>query len=197
MSLILRKSACLFSAPDSGNVQLTPREAEEFAALWAKDNARIAAFVRSLTPNFQQAEEILQRVAVTLVRKFDQYDRGRPFAAWAIGIARNEVLYFRRQWATRRHLFDDELLGQLAASYQRLAEQEDPAEMALPGCLEELAGRARHAVRLRYVSNLSSKRIAEDMHLSAGAVRMLLARARTRLRECIERKAMSQELRDG
>lgn len=163
------------------------RDTEEFAALWAKSHSTVAAFVRSLTPNSDQAEEVLQRVAVTLVRKFTDYDRQRSFSAWAIGIAKNEVLYFRRQRATDKHMFDDDLVSQVATSYQAIAE-EDPAKEVLAGCLEQVTGRARHALLLRYFNGLTSEKIAAEMQLSSGAVRMLLCRTRMALRECIERR---------
>jgi RNA polymerase sigma-70 factor (ECF subfamily) len=83
---------------------MQPHEAEQFAALWTAAQPTISAFIRTLIRDFQQADEVLQRVAVTLVRKFDQYDPSRPFGAWAIGVAKYEVLYFRRERATDKHL---------------------------------------------------------------------------------------------
>lgn len=172
------------------------RDTEEFAALWAKSHSTIAAFVRSLTPRADQAEEILQRVAVTLVRKFGDYDRERAFSAWAIGVAKNEVLYYRRQRATDKHMFNDDLVHQIATSYQAIAE-EDPAKEVLAGCLEQVRGRARHALWLRYYDGWSSDRIAAEMKLSSGAVRMLLCRTRSALRECIERQLNLERCRNG
>jgi RNA polymerase sigma-70 factor (ECF subfamily) len=170
---------------------VTPLETEQFAALWSKSCPTILAFIRAINPRSDQAEEILQRVAVTLVRRFADYDSTKPFTAWAIGIAKNELMYFRRQWATDKHLFDDQLLAQLATSFQRLSEDDNPAQAALTGCLEQLTGRARTAIHLRYSDDLSCLEIAAKMRLSSGAVRMLLYRARVLLRECIERKINS------
>jgi RNA polymerase sigma-70 factor (ECF subfamily) len=161
---------------------------ERFALLWVGVQPSLTAFIRSLLPDFQQAEEVLQRVAVTLVRKFDQYDPDRPFAAWAIGIAKFEVLYYRRERATDRHLFNDQLVERIALSYQRFAEEADPIREALEQCLARLNGRARKVVDLRYAKGLSSPDVAKKMRLSAGAVRMLLCRVRQTLRDCIEKR---------
>ncbi|QDU89081.1 RNA polymerase sigma factor [Pirellulimonas nuda] len=167
---------------------MNDHEAEEFAALWTRTSPMLNAFLRSLLHDAEQSEEVLQRVAVTLVRKFAEFDRSKPFAPWAIGVAKNEVLYFRRQWATDKLLFDDELVSQLATGFQRLAEEDGPDDTALSGCLELLNGRARTAVWLRYTRSFTAERIAKEMSLSAGAVRMLLCRTRKTLRECIERR---------
>jgi len=164
---------------------MTPKQAEEFAVLWAGAQSTLASFIRTLVPDMSQAEEVLQRVAVTLVRKFDQYDRARPFAAWGVGFAKYEVLYYRRERATDKHLFDDEFVEKIAMGYQRFAEDADPCREALDHCLKALRGRAKRAITLRYRQGLPSPEIAEKMRLSTGALRMLLCRVRQSLRQCI------------
>jgi RNA polymerase sigma-70 factor (ECF subfamily) len=161
-------------------------QTEQFAVLWVKSQSTIAAFIHSLMPDFHQAEEVLQRVAVTLVRKFDQYDAQRPFAAWAIGMAKYEVLYYRRERATDRHLFDDEIVDRIAISYQRFVDDADPFREALERCLDQVDGRSKQALQLRYAQGLKSAAVAREMRLSSGAVRMLLCRVRQLLRACIE-----------
>ena len=109
---------------------MQPEKAEQFAALWTAAQPTISAFIRTLIPDFQQADDVLQRVAVTLVRKYDQYDPSRPFGAWAIGVAKYEVLYFRRERATDKHLFGDVLVEQIASRYELFAEEVDPIREA-------------------------------------------------------------------
>jgi RNA polymerase sigma-70 factor (ECF subfamily) len=170
-----------------------PDRAEEFAALWTAAQPTIAGFIRTLVPDYFQADEVLQRVAVTLVRKYDQYDPQRPFAAWAIGVAKFEVLYFRRERATDKHLFGDDIVEQIAGRYEILAEDVDPVREGLRHCLEQLRGRSKRVIDLRYRRGLKSRAIAEEMALSSGAVRMLLCRVRETLRRCIENYIARQD----
>ena len=86
-----------------------------------------------------------------LVRKFDQYDPGRPFVAWAIGMAKYEVLKHRRRVATDKHVFADDLLEQVSQTYEEMAGQLDDRRQTLALCLGEVRGRARQALELRYV----------------------------------------------
>jgi RNA polymerase sigma-70 factor (ECF subfamily) len=172
---------------------MQPHQAEQFAALWTAAQPTIAAFIRTLLPDYQQADEVLQRVAVTLVRKFDQYDQARPFGAWAVGVAKYEVLYFRRERATDKHLFGDEIVEQIASRYELLAEEVDPVREALRLCLDQLKGRSKRVIELRYRRGMKSNAIAQEMTLSAGAVRMLLCRVRETLRRCIERRLAGQD----
>jgi RNA polymerase sigma-70 factor, ECF subfamily len=164
------------------------QQAEDFAARWTAAQPAIAAFVRSLVPDLTSAEEVLQRVAVALVRKYDRYDRSRPFVAWAIGVTKFEILYYRRQQATDKHIFDDELVEKVADAYQVMVERFNPMRDALSRCLDELDGRSRQVLDLRYADGMSTPQIAEEMKVTAGAVRMLLWRVRGALRQCIEEK---------
>jgi RNA polymerase sigma-70 factor, ECF subfamily len=171
---------------------MKPEQAEQFAALWTTAQPTIAAFIRMLITDYQQAEEVLQRVAVTLVRKFDQYDQSRPFGAWAVGVAKYEVLYYRRERATDKHLFGDEIIDHIASRYEVFAEDVDPVREALQQCIGQLKGRSHQVIELRYKKGMKSHSIADEMSLSAGAVRMLLCRVRETLRRCIERRVARQ-----
>lgn len=167
---------------------MTPQEAEELAALWTNAQSVVAAFIRTLMPSRnQESEELLQRTAVVLVRKFHQYDRQQPFVGWAIGVAKLEVLAYWRERASDRLVFDGTLVDQIADGYQKLAQDAPPVRDFVVQCVTQLDGRAREAIRLRYAEELKTPRIAEMLGMSHGAARTLLTRARTSLRLCIER----------
>ncbi len=187
-----RSGQTIAAATSSKATAMQPHQAEQFAALWTAAQPTITSFIRMLMPDYQQADEVLQRVAVTLVRKFDQYDQSRPFGAWAIGVAKFEVLYYRRERATDKHLFGNEVIDQIASRYELLVEDVDPVRVALRLCLDQLKGRSRDVIELRYARGLKSNSIAKEMTLSAGAVRMLLCRVRESLRRCIERRVARQ-----
>jgi RNA polymerase sigma-70 factor (ECF subfamily) len=165
---------------------------EQLAAEWTRAQRTVAAYLASTLGDFHEAEEVLARVAMAAVRKYDTYDASRPFAAWAIGIAKLEVLNYRRQVATDKHVFDDALLDQITESYQRQAQALGSHREALAECLKRVDGRARRALELRYTENLKPAAIAEQLMMSGGAVRMLLMRTRASLRDCIRSRLGTQ-----
>lgn len=172
---------------------MTPQEAEKLAALWTGVQPAIAAFIRTLVHRSDEVEEILQRTAVALVRKFHEFDRERSFVAWAIGVAKFEVLAYWREKSSDRHVFDNTLIEELAEGYRRVAEEQTPLREWLTQCVAELDGRAHEAIRLRYAKQMKTLEIAAAMSLSPGAARVLLTRARTSLRMCMEERLKQQK----
>ncbi|MCG8586463.1 MAG: sigma-70 family RNA polymerase sigma factor [Pirellulales bacterium] len=111
-----------------------------------------------------------------LVRKFDDYDDSQSFVAWALGVARLEVLKHRRKHATDKHIFSDEVVEKVEAAYVRLAEDDTDRRRALKSCLEESEPRDRELLRLRYSEDLTPAEIAPHWDMTPGALRVLLYR---------------------
>jgi RNA polymerase sigma-70 factor (ECF subfamily) len=164
----------------------SPISPEELAARWTQSQRRVEAFIVSLVVDFHQAADILQNVAMVVVRKREEFDPERPFLPWALQIAQLEVLKHRRTHARDRHVFSEELVEQLAAASGEVEGDLIERRRALFDCIQRVTGRGRQALLLRYVQGLKSSEVAERLGLAAGATRMLLLRVREALRTCIE-----------
>ncbi len=174
-------------AADASGLGPSQAAAEAFTRHWIRCQPNIAAYIRSLVPQMHDAEDLLQNVAVVMLRKFAQYDPERPFLHWALGIARNEALGHRRSHATQRLVRNADLAEVLADACEEVAPEMDERLGALSRCQENLQPRAREVLRLRYQDALSPPDIATRMKMSHGAVRVALTRARAALMACIER----------
>src|SRR5262245_25378219 len=75
---------------------------EQFTRLWTAAQPVVASYLGSLVPDFRDAQDLLQNVAIACLRKFAEYDSQRPFTTWALGMARLEVLNLRRTHARSR-----------------------------------------------------------------------------------------------
>ena len=168
-------------------------KSEQLASNWIAAQPTLTAFVGTLLPRPDDVAEVLQRVAVALVRKVDGYDPRLSFTAWAIGIAKFEVKAFRRERATGRvRLVDDELLDQIAARYQGLSERSGPVQDALAECLRRLEDRSRRLLEMRYADDAKPAEIARTLGVSSGAVRTALSKTRTALRNCVTRRLQAR-----
>jgi len=61
--------------------------------------------------------------------------------------------------------------------------------------LRSVKGRAGELLRLRYEESLKPNSISKRVGIAVVAVRVMLSRTRTALRECIERKLKLQKVR--
>src|SRR6266704_5974611 len=94
---------------------------EQFTRRWTEAQPIVAGYISAVVPDFQEAEDLLQDVAVILLRKFPEYDPQRPFVAWAIGIAKLEVHMARRRHARNLLSYKADLLERIGEAYEELA----------------------------------------------------------------------------
>jgi RNA polymerase sigma-70 factor, ECF subfamily len=166
-------------------------DVERLTVLWTAAQPAVAAFVRTLVPDSHQMQDVLQQVALVVVRRFVEYDPARPFSAWAIGIAKQKVLAYRRQRRSDRLVFDDAVVEQIAAIYERsLSHTISDRRDALDYCVERLQGRARNSIQLFYGQGLKTSEIAQQLDLGHDAVRKLLSRTRSILRDCVQQRLL-------
>ena len=158
---------------------------------------RLYAYILTILPNLADADDVLQETNSVLLRKRKEYTVGTEFGAWARRVAYFEVLALRkkRQRERGRLLFADQsLLDNLAQeAVDRFTTGDQGLLARLERCSEKLSPFHRQLIRFRYGSNILSEQIAEKLGRSAGAVRQLLYRIRTRLLKCVQDDAMPEE----
>lgn len=165
---------------------------ERFVQEWTKAQPVVSSYLYSMLGDFEAAEDLLQEVAVALWAKFATYDAARPFAAWALGAARLEVLRRRRKLARSFLVFQDDLVESLAETHAELAPELDARSGALRKCLSKVEGRAKELLRLRYEEGLKPAVVAERLGMEAGAARTALSRVRDLLEDCV-RQALARK----
>src|SRR4051794_33514348 len=85
-----------------------------FLRLYTAHEAAIRAFVRRLVPTRQDADDVMQEVAVVLWGKFGARPAEAPFRAWAFEVARIEVLGWRRDKGRDRLVLDEDVISLVA-----------------------------------------------------------------------------------
>ncbi len=124
-------------------------------------------------------------MAVVLWQKFDQFDGTRDFRKWAMGVARIEVLTFRRDRARDRHVFDDALVEMLADEAAAATERHDEQREALETCLQKLTTQQRSLVLRAYASGAKIADIAAERGQTPMSLYKVLHRIRQALQDCV------------
>lgn len=166
----------------------TPDHAERFTRLWTTAQPAVAGYLAALVSDFRDSQDLLQTVAVVALKKFGEFDPSRSFVGWTLGIARWEVLHYRRGRARSRLELDESMVESMTSVCEELSEEFERRARALHDCLRGLDGRSSEMLRLRYDEALTPAAMASRLGLSAVAVRVALSRIRSSLRKCIEGK---------
>lgn len=155
--------------------------------LYVVNERRIYGFIFALIHDWSATEDILQETAQILWSKFDTFELGTDFIAWALCIARYQVLDYRKRCKNTGQ-FDSELLEQLAQQAQgHIIADHDRRHEALKKCLQKLTKRDRHLVELRYQLGATVKSIADKLGWHTKSVYRSLQRIRMQLFRCIQR----------
>lgn len=161
--------------------------------LWTLALPAVAGFVASHVRDVSDRDDILQDTAVAVIDSFDRYNPGQPFVAWAVGIARNQVLLYFRRKNRERTVFDSQAMEALVLAFSEPL-FESPARLDFLGdCMQGLDEKSRELCRLRYELDMKPAYIAERLGTTANNVAKSLQRVRDRLRDCIERKTHALE----
>jgi RNA polymerase sigma-70 factor (ECF subfamily) len=158
---------------------------EHLARLWSQAEGTVQAFVFSAISEFQRAEDVVQEVALSVARRYNEYDPSRPFVAWALWLAKSHVVDHYRKRGRERRVFTDVVLDRIAAVMAKHQPQQSARQTALEHCLEKLPQKSRRLLDLRYADDRSAESIAEIIDSTAGSVRVKLLRIRDALADCI------------
>ena len=85
-----------------------PIDGEAFTRLLLQNQRRIAGLIFSLVPRGADADDVMQETCAVLWRKFGEFQTGTDFGAWALRIARFQVMsYYAHQKRMQARLSDE------------------------------------------------------------------------------------------
>lgn len=171
---------------------------DDFADMVATHQGRLFAYIYTLVQNMSDTEDIYQDTVLTLWRKFDQYELGTNFAAWARTTARFKVDHFYRARKRNPLQFDDGLLAELAETEAEFDAQDDAEtaqsyHRALLDCMKRLVAADRRLIGLCYSGANAIKNVAQREGRSPQSVCNSLKRIRGLLFDCINQSVDKDE----
>jgi RNA polymerase sigma-70 factor (ECF subfamily) len=156
--------------------------------LYSAHEARLRGYVQSLVPRWSDAEDITQRCTMILWKRFDHFEPGTNFFAWACQVVRFEVQKYRKNSARDKMVFSDAFTDAVDA---RTTSMQDTLQMRvafLQECVGKLPARHREVLRLRYDEQRSVGSIAKLLNRPIDGVYKVLSRIRLSLYVCISRR---------
>jgi len=158
---------------------------ERLTRLWIEAEPGVRAFVFASISSFTDAEDVVQKVALNVARRFDEYDAERSFLAWAIWLTKSRVIDHYRVSGREKLLFSEALMDGLAESLVTRQADQSARAAAMEQCIEKLPDKSRLMLKLKYEEDASASEIAEVTQSTAASVRVMLHKVRNLLADCI------------
>ena len=166
-------------------------DSDAFALLYKEYYAPIYRYVHLRTKNRQQTEDLTQDIFLKIYRTIGSID---PQATSPIGyfyaIARNTLIDYWRKKSTGASTSDDELMMQIADESPGALEISSLKEQSslLYECLDELTDEQREVISLRFIQELSTAEIAEQLGKKETAIRQMQVRGLRTLTKIFKQK---------
>jgi len=176
---------------------LEDKDEEGFNEIVNRYDNKIYGLALKITHNNYDAEEVLQEVFLTILKKLDTFREESKFSTWLYRIAANES-YMRLRVEKKK--FEKETSLKDYASYDnsgalkgiQLRDWSDMPDEALlskegveiiENALSDLRGQSRIVFQLRDIEGFSNKEVADILGISITAVKSRIHRARLFLRD--------------
>jgi RNA polymerase sigma factor (sigma-70 family) len=164
-----------------------------FARLVDATRGPVAAIALAIVRDVELSREVAQDVYLAAWRDLAKLREPASFLPWLRQMARNRAKHAVRGEARRRRRVSDGHADALLAAaadpapdaVERLVEAEE--REALAAAIDALPPSAREVVVLYYREGRSARQVGELLGLGEDAVKQRLSRARSRLRESMER----------
>jgi RNA polymerase sigma factor (sigma-70 family) len=150
--------------------------ADDFGRLVRLHQQALRAFLRRLTGNAAEADDLAQDAFVFAWEKMHRHDPSRPFRPWLFGIAWRKYRERRRGW--RRLLARESAY----AETRTVADDPDPGlKLDLAAAAASLPADQRAALLLCLALDFTQMEAAEALALPLGTVKSHIARGREKL----------------
>ena len=165
---------------------------DEFILELTQVQQRLLSYIYRRVANREQAQEVLQQTNLVLCRKADGFELGTNFNAWAVTIARYQILSHRKNVARDRLVFSDEAFAVVDDRDEESLVHEGRLKI-LRFCYGKLSQVNQELMGLRYRDGLSLQQMADEVDKQVGAVRVKMHRIRLSLKKCAQEQLKEQQ----
>lgn len=164
-----------------------------FFGLYNSVQSRLYTYLLTIVHSRNDAEDILQETAILLWEKFDTYQAGTNFGAWALQVARLKALEYQRKHKSRV-LFDMDFYTAVSNRAEDSLSDIDERSAALRFCLEKISESNLKLLTMRYKKDIPVKKIAQLTGRSANGLYQSFSKIFSVLRDCMDKYLARQTL---
>lgn len=167
---------------------------QPFIQLLLEHQSALRAFIVSLMPGSDDAEDVLQNTNIIIWEKMQTFEEGSDFRAWIFAIARNSVkAQFKANKRSKSPGIDEQLMIAIDEVWNRKSSRSTTfKQKALDRCLEKLKATELELIDARYSKGTNIEKYAQHIGRSADSLRTTLSRVRAKLRNCVQQRLQQE-----
>ena len=177
---------------DGTPLQHEADRSKQLMLLMTQHQRRIFSYIYTLVPDRHDAQDLLQETSLVICEKFNEFEIGTDFVAWACQIAYWRIRAARQKFARSKVVFDQEVVDAVAQTAATMGAELDARHEALEHCLKKLHPRDREMVLTRYEPGVSVEEAAQQSGRSLVAAYKALGRIRKLLFDCVSNQLATE-----
>jgi RNA polymerase sigma-70 factor (ECF subfamily) len=166
---------------------------QRFIKLYLANERRIYGYVRALIANWSDVNDIIQETASVMWSKFDEFQEGTNFSAWALKIAHYQVLNYYKIRQKDKVYFSERAIDQLSDQIISKNENSDERLSILKQCLQKLQAGERDLIQMRYEPGATTQSVSRKIGKEPHILYKLFDKIHIKLLFCI-RRTLSEEM---
>jgi RNA polymerase sigma-70 factor (ECF subfamily) len=169
---------------------------ERFMRLYLANERRLYGFVMAMIPNWSDVDDLIQKTAMVMWAKFSEFEPGTDFSAWALCIARYQVLDYRKRKRTDKLRFSISTIDAINEKFIEATANDNLQQRreALQHCLARLTPADRKLLDLRYRPDATIRSVSEYLGRSIHSLYKVLNRIHAQLLQCMRHYMTTQEV---
>ncbi len=168
-------------------IYLDSDRGKHFMMLYMSVQRRLYGYVMSSIPNPSDADDLVQETVSIMWSEFDKFQPGTNFAAWALCIARYQIMSYRKQITKKKRVFSEQAMEAIQEVAETTSNLEQERQKALQHCLDKLGEKERKILSFRYEIGATLRTVSEQLNINNNTLYNVLGRIHITLLNCVRK----------
>lgn len=161
--------------------------AQDFMTLYIGVQRRLFGYVLSQVPNSSDADDIIQDTVSLMWAEFDRFVPGTNFAAWALCVARFQIMTYRKKALRKKNVFSELAINAIHETVEANQNIEQERQKTLGECLKKLNKKEKQILYFRYEVGETLRSVSERLQINANTLYSKLNRIHLGLLQCVRK----------
>lgn len=154
--------------------------------LFLQNENSLRAYARSILPNWESVDDVLQEASMVMWQKLDQLENEEGFLPWGKVIVRFKSLNYLQKQMSDRLVFSEKVVDLIADDAEKIRDTEHLwRRQALDICLQKLNDAQRELLLTSSLHHGAITELAARESVSVNSLYKKLGRLREKLFNCI------------